>query len=290
MTFSFQSVLLAACLLLQSVTANTNDVRGSSQQHRSLAGFVMPFQIRWRFNIAEGSGFPEDRQPTDAEYEGIRQANIDWFTVEIPFFYADESGFTFREIDCSLTDTTYTPGEDWVHNIVQFCEAIWDADAMSDLPTVSEFLVDMNANYLLDNFVANHLRSADPQDPRSLFQFASRVGYVTTNSGTTSPLPTDGTPAPATSMPVMAPTTAAPVMAPTTAAPVMAPVMPPTGTPGPTMLPQKKDAPPAKCGSLASANGRGGAAAQAKDCSSGRLSAPEGGGGRRKRKLKGSNY
>jgi len=291
MTFSVQATALTICLLSlprsicsrETALDNVN-VKGSirtfpQRQHRSLADFLMPFQITWRFNIAEGAGFPSDRQPTDAEYEGIRQANMDWFAVEIPLFYADETSFSFQNIDCTVTDTTYDPAaseEDWVHTIVQACEVVWDADTIEDLPPVPEFLVDMNADYLLDNFVANHLRSADPQDPRSLFQFASRVGYVTTTIGTTSPLPGNDTPAPSMG--------GGPGPVPTEA-----PIMPPTGdTPGsPTSVPQRKEAPPAKCGSLAGERERGGAAAQAKDCSSGRLT-QNGNGGRRKRKLKGS--
>lgn len=276
MPLSFQSAALASCLLLlpRSILSE-ND--GVSQQHRSLESFTTPFQIRWRFNIAQGAGFPEPRQPTADEYDGILDANEEWFTIEIPFFYAGETEFTFQEIDCVISETTYTPGEDWDHNVVQLCEVEWDADSLASLPTAPDFLVDMNADYLLDNFVANHLRSADPQNPRSVFQSANRVGYVTTNTGSTSPsVPDDGsTPAPVgvvpTEMPVMAPTA-------TTEAPAAAP----TSTP----LPERKDAPQAKCGSLAGANNRGGSAAQAKDCDSSRL----GDGGRKRRKLKGSHY
>ena len=293
MLFSRQlPCLLAACsllLLLPRSTTGSEISSSSAQQHRNLAGFVMPFQILWRFDIAEGPGFPDPREPTAAEYEGIRQANMDWFDVEIPQFYAaNETDFVYREIDCEITETIYSPdATEWVHQVIHACDVIWDADGIGDLPTVARFLTDMSSTRaLLDSFVADHLRSADPQDPRSIFQFASRVGYVTSNLGTTSPLPTDGTPAPnvGAPAPTMAPvvTTSAPVV--TTTAPVAAPVVAPTG------LPQQKQAPPPKCGSLAGSANRGGAAAAAKDCDPGRLLNEEQGGRTRKRKLKGSHY
>jgi hypothetical protein len=51
--------------------------------------------------------------------------------------------------------------------------------------------------------------------------------------------------------------------------PVPVPTMAPQPTvTNPPVLPQRKVPPPAKCGSLAQLNGRGGAAAQAKDCGS----------------------
>lgn len=297
MLFSRQSpCLLAACVLLLLPRSSTsNEISTSSaQQHRNLAGFVMPFQILWRFDIAEGPGFPDPREPTAAEYEGVRQANMDWFDVEVPNFYAaNTSDFTYQSIDCEITETIYSPDADpeeleWVHQVIHACDVVWGADAIGDLPTVGTFLTDMSSTRdLLDRFVNDHLRSADPQDPRSIFQFASRVGYVTSNLGTTSPLPTDDTPAPNTSTetaaPSMAPvvTTAAPVV--TTDAPVAAPVVAPTG------LPQQKEAPPPKCGSLAGSANRGGAAAAAKDCEPGRL-LNEDAGRTRKRKLKGSTY
>lgn len=300
--------LLAACLLLLLPSSATSNViissstaahsgsTSSAQQHRNLAGFVMPFQILWRFDIAEGPGFPDPREPTADEYEGIRQANMDWFDIEIPKFYAaNVSDFVYREIDCVITETIYSPdAAEWPHQVIHACEVIWDADTIGNLPTVSRFLTDMSSSRtLLDSFVTDHLRSADPQDPRSIFQFASRVGYVTNNLGTTSPLPTDDTAAPTegappTQAPVVAPTTVAPVVtteAPVapTEAPVAAPVVAPTG------LPQQKEAPPPKCGSLAGSANRGGAAAAAKDCDPGRRLEEEQHNGRRKRKLKGSS-
>ena len=267
-----------------STHAGSSSSSSSAQQHRNLAGFVMPFQILWRFVIAEGPGFPDPREPTEAEYEGIRQANMDWFDIEIPKFYApNASDFTYREIDCEITETIYSPdAAEWQHEVIQACDVIWDADTIGALPTVARFLTDMNNRAMLDSFVADHLRSADPQDPRSIFQFASRVGYVTSNLGTTAPLPTEGTPAPTVGAPV-APPTQAPVMAPTTTAPVMAPVVAPTG------LPVKKEAPPPKCGSLAGSANRGGAAAAEKDCDPGRRLREETKSGQRKRKLKGSS-
>lgn len=236
------------------------------QYHRSLAGFLMPFQIQWRFVISEDPGVPEDRQPSEAEYDGIRQATEDWLTVEIPFFYADAAGFAFREIACRVTDTSYEPTEEWVHNVFQICEVTWESESIIELPTVEQFLTDMRSNYLVGNFIDPYLQSADPQDPRNIFQFAGRVGYITTISGTTGPLPGEDTPAPVTPMPT--------TMPPATTLP----------TPTPSPLPQRKDPPPDKCGSIAARNGRGGAAAKAKDC------LPRNGEDetRRKRKLKGS--
>ena len=149
----------------------------------------------------------------------------------------------------------------------------------------------MNEDYLLDNFVDPHLRSANPQDPRNIFQFSDRVGYITNDNpdATRGPLPADDTAAPttmqeATTAPNVTPGTPEPTVAGmTTPSPTIAPA--PSLSPTPE-VPKRKDAPPDKCGSLASNGGRGGAAAEAKDCVPRRL----GLGGRQRRKLKGSSY
>ena len=80
-----------------------------------------------------------------------------------------------------------------------------------------------------------------------------------------------------------------PVQAPTTNAPVVAPVAPPVAAPvvsgGAPVVTDRKVPDEAKCGSLAGAAGRGGSAAQSKDCS--RNGSND---GARRRKLKGSSY
>jgi hypothetical protein len=70
------------------------------------------------------------------------------------------------------------------------------------------------------------------------------------------------------------------VVVPVTAAPTSSPVVAPAPAPSAPTLPNRKVAPQDKCGSLARADGRGGAAAEAKDCVSRRNLA-------RKPKLKG---
>ncbi|CAB9524387.1 expressed unknown protein [Seminavis robusta] len=86
------------------------------------------------------------------------------------------------------------------------------------------------------------------------------------------------------------PPNVAPILAPTTTQqqpPEEEPTVSEESPPIPQPVHQQKAAPDAKCGSLAAAGDRGGSAAQAKDCS--RHSA-DGGGGFRRRKLKGSTY
>jgi hypothetical protein len=307
--FKLSAKVLALVFLF--VVPGSGSLR-SSRYQRKLEEFVIPFQISWRFEITDQTGAPEDRQPTEAEYEGINQATIDWYTVEIPAAYANQN-FTFRVVDCTTVATSFDPASpEWQHQMTHQCEATFDSANMADLPTLPEFLIALNADYLLDDFERDHLRSVEPSSPPNIFRFADRIGYTTSESGTTgpgaAPTPTMVTPAPTITLTISTPApiivtsaptlvTQAPVqtLTPTlmTQAPIMTPAptvtlpMPTSPAPAPTMggtgpLKQQKAAPPAKCGSLALDLGRGGAASQAKDCASGRNDRV-----RRKRKLKG---
>jgi hypothetical protein len=237
------------------------------KNHRSLAAFVLPFQLLWRIRI--GNGFSPDRQPSPSEYQGVRQATFQWFSAEIPQYYAGES-FTFLSFAASLNETTWDSSlsspEDFPHEILLDCEVLWDADSLEEIPTVEGFLLNMQADYPFDEFTQQYLWNANPQNPRSIFQFSDGVGYRSNDFGTAGPAP-----GPETAPPVGIP---APVAAPPVGIP--APVTD-TSTPSPSLqagpptdLPQKKTPPEAKCGSLAQLNGRGGAAARAKECDSGR--------------------
>ncbi|CAB9496958.1 expressed unknown protein [Seminavis robusta] len=263
------------------------------QYDRNLAGFLLPFQISWRFEIFDGAGVPQDRQPTDAEYEGINEATENWFTVEIPAFYGTDKPFAFQEIECITDTTSYDDtAAEWQHQMIFQCTVTWEADSLDDVPMVETFLTDMNQPYLLDNFVQPNLRQANPQSPRNIFQFADRVGYTTQNTGTSGPAPAEGN----TTAPTIATTTTAPTIATTTApttiattaptsiAALLPPMAAPTGAAA--NVPQKKDAPPAKCGSL-STNGYGGTASDANGCAS---RTEDDNNTRRRRKLKGSKY
>ena len=57
-------------------------------------------------------------------------------------------------------------------------------DDVSVLPSHTQFLLDMNADYMLDQFVEPHLRTLND----NLFQWSSKVGYITTNVGVWQPL------------------------------------------------------------------------------------------------------
>lgn len=282
--FSRATTALSSLVLLSSSTVGNQELIKSheNQFHRSLADFVLPFSIRWRFTIFDVEGAPEDRQPTEAEYDGIREATVDMFAVEIPRVYENEDDFSFQEISCEIEDVLYDPTVDqeteFVHQILLFCDVTWDAENLEDTPDIVTFLNDLNADFVLDNFVENHLRDANPEDPPSLFRFSQRVAYITDENGTRGPAPpAEETEAPETEAPVPLET------------PAPSPANPGPQTPMPTDLPARKVAPEAKCGSLASTNGRGGSAADAKGCGS-RLLSQRGVLGKRTRKLKGSSY
>jgi hypothetical protein len=298
--FTLPTKVLAFAFLCVAPGSGSLRSARREQRHRKLAGFVISFQITWRFEISDQEGVPEDREPTEIEYQGINQATVNFFTTEIPAVYADETAFTFRAVGCTTESTDFSPGSvEWQHQMTIQCEPTFDADSIDNIPPAETFLTDMNQDYLLDNFVRNHLRSVEPSLPPSIFRFSDRVGYNTSLTGTSGPAPIDSAPTPTIVVPAPTITTPAPVFmtpapiittpAPSTIiqAPTLSPITlaPAPMAPAPTIvagltIPQQKVAPPAKCGSLALELGRGGAAAAAKACTS-RL--------RRTRKLKGSN-
>lgn len=111
---------------------------------------------------------------------------------------------------------------------------------------------------------------------------------VTSGPTTAVPAPTISAPVPVPATPTPDTATPSPSPAPTTQAPAPPTTGSPATEPPTTNLPQKKVAPQAKCGSLAQRNGRGGAAAQAKDCASrGGGGGGGNGNGNTRRRLKG---
>lgn len=263
------AIILKRALLSDSQGVLPRGDEVDAQYHRSLGAFVLPFKLLWTIQI--GNSFPGgDRQPTAAEYEGVRQATIAWFSKEIPVYYAG-APFTFVDFTATLNRTTWDTSLEYPHQILFHCQVIWNARTLSDLPTIYDFLsgTSTSANYPYRDFITQYLWNADPQSPRSIFQYTQGLGHTTNSFGTAGPLSGPITPAPVvTTGPVVTP---APVMPSAPATPITAAPVPEPSTPQPVAptLPQRKVAPPEKCGSLATANGRGGAAAQAKACGSG---------------------
>ena len=182
---SFSAFLLL--LLPHNLQANdaTSSLRGP-QHHRSLqtsTSFVLPFGIQWILTVSEQAaaqiGF-DARAPTPEEYEEIQQATEDWFAAEIPLIYAANNDFTYDGITCSIFDTTYNAASNpWYHSILMNCEVTFGASSsQKSLPTNTQFLLDMNADFMLDQFQEHHLLATN-----GFFQWSSQVGYLTTNTG-----------------------------------------------------------------------------------------------------------
>ena len=185
-------------------------------------------------------GAIEDRTPTEAEYDGWKNATNQWFSDNIRAVYADQANlFTLDTFVGNIETSSYGAGSEYPHAIRQNCFIIFNANSLSDIPPVFEFLSTMSSEFDVTLYIQNYLRNALPAD--SIFRSVYSVRYTTESTtpagpiNPSTPTPSGGTPtvpAPVPSAPVSPPTTSAPVSAPvpppTSSAPVPAPVPPPT--------------------------------------------------------------
>jgi hypothetical protein len=181
-----------------------NDIAKPQQQHgqqRRLDTFTIPFSHLWRIEI--GNGFSEpDRAGTDEEYEGVRQATVDWFDAANAAHYANSTAFTFTDSTCDLDmeGTSWDPTSDYPHKIQLQCGANFEAATIDDLPTNIEYILAINQDYDFEDFTRNYLWNAPP--PTNIYRFSQRVGYTLTDSGAV------------VGPPIASPTTEAPVTIP----------------------------------------------------------------------------
>ena len=185
-------------------TFTSTSSSSSHRQNRELQSvFSIPYSLLWRIEI--GNGFGSDRQPTEDEYEGVRQATVDWFNVAIADHYSGTE-VDFAEVECELqtegTSWVETATDNYPHKILLHCEAFFSAAALDGIPTMNGFVLDINTDYDFRQFVQEYLWNASPAS--SLFRFSQRVGYTLSDNGqvgpvggsTTEPVPTAPTDAP----------------------------------------------------------------------------------------------
>lgn len=155
------------------------------QMHRKLAAFVIPYRLLWRIEI--GNNYDEDRQPTAAEYEGVRNATEYWFDSANAEHYAG-ANFTYIDTECDLilvNETTWDAGADHPHQIQLECNANFDAEQLDDLPNNVDFISTINTEYNFKNFTHNYLWEASPAD--NIFRYSQGVGYNMTDNGPAAP-------------------------------------------------------------------------------------------------------
>jgi hypothetical protein len=166
--------------------------------HRKLAEYQIPFSIQWRIEIGNGA---TDRLSTPEEYAGVVEATAGWYNEVIEAVYGDTVGMILQDFEATLTasQTSWNPGaaDNYPHIITIACSAVFEATSFDVLPEPEEFLLALNANSAVSEFISDYLLDSGPSD--SLFRFSERVSYqtsTTTSSGPFTPAPVQPTPPP----------------------------------------------------------------------------------------------
>lgn len=171
------------------------------QGHRKLAEFRTPFVITWRIEIGNGAS---DRQPTAAERQGVVDATSGWLEDNINNIYGNTLGLQLANLQASLvsSQTSWNPGAvEYPHTIQINCTAIWQANSAQVVPEVTSFLLKINAQATVNDFIVHYLLVDGPST--SIYHFSQRVAYALATldaaSGPSPSVPTasSGTPAPA---------------------------------------------------------------------------------------------
>jgi len=172
---------------INNIGNNYGDGRGKKRRRR-LEEFSIPYSITWNIGIGSDG---MDGQPTDQDYDNVVTATIDWFRTTTEQIYgntATGTGLSLVDITATLVpeETLWNSNETAFQHVVEIdVEAIFEANDINDVPTSVVFLVDLNQESNVIDFITNHLFPTVSDD--SVFQFTQRVSYATRTRGATEP-------------------------------------------------------------------------------------------------------
>lgn len=182
---------LALALLLVSSTAQLSSAQKPENHYppqpqldRQLQqDYKLPFSITWDIAIGNGG---TDRQPTQQEYEWVVEATENWFTENTEREYDSVDGLDPQGVDCTLQSdqTLWDSTATYPHRIYMVCETTFQATSVTLVPSAVDYLVTLNENYPVREFIINYLLTTGDD---SLFHFSQRVAYLTNSDINTSP-------------------------------------------------------------------------------------------------------
>lgn len=145
------------------------------------SSWALPFSLTFNLSILPST---TDRQPTTAEYEGFQAAVEKWLLESFRAAYAGETSFAIRQFTSNMASTSWDPtiGSGLPHQMVMDVNAIYNANALENLPNLVDFFITFRsiaASY--DYFVTTYIPALQPTT--SVFRSTETSQYTSTQNG-----------------------------------------------------------------------------------------------------------